>query len=89
MSSIIYRDELPDGCPNDLHPKIIRADQSVFHFVQDDPERDFQSQRTINPDKQFPSADECIARGVSVFETAEDAQRATVRHWTTLDMVAS
>ena len=81
MLSIIFRDKLPDGCPlDDLQAEIIRSDRSVFHFVQDDPEKDFQSQRTIHPDKEFKGADECIVRGISVFETFEAANAYLESH---------
>ena len=73
MPSIIYRDELPEGCPPG-QAEIIRSNRVVFHFVEDDPMKDFQSQRTMFPSREFPGADECIARGVSVFETKEAAQ---------------
>lgn len=70
--SIAYRDELPEGCPPE-QAEIIAEARSVFHFVEGDPAVDFQSQRTMSPGKEFPGADECIARGISVFATRRAA----------------
>ena len=84
--AVIYRDELPEGCPP-AAAQIIKENRVMFHFVErrsDDLTRpltdgDFKSQRALRPTAAFPGADECIVRGLSVFETHR-AAASVLRH---------
>ena len=79
-NAVVYRDELPEGCPP-AEAEGIDMERIVFHFVRrraGDLERplssgEFQSQRTRRPTAVFAGADECIARGLSVFGSSRVA----------------
>ena len=64
-------EELPEQCP----PKEAFAtkDQTIFRLARsrDFDENDFHSQRSLRPNAIFNGVSECIARSLSVFNTAE------------------
>lgn len=69
-----YREPLPDDCPPD-DAEEINALRIVYRLVRNNPptDADFRSQRALYPDKAFRY--ECRARGLSVFENRQDAER--------------
>ena len=70
-----YREPLPADCPPPEAEEIIRP-RLVFRLVQSDPpaDRDFQSQRALNPERPYRRVTECQARGLSVFSDRRDAE---------------
>lgn len=71
-----YREPLPEGCPPNAAEEII-SERAVFRLVRNNPpmEDDFRSRRAEKPADQL-NADECIARGLSVFSRREEAETA-------------
>ena len=71
-----FRDELPAECPPKAAIEII-GETIVYRMVENIPpkEKDFRSQRTLQPNKDF-SLSECQVRGLSVFTEKADAETA-------------
>ena len=76
----IYREPLPEDCPPE-EAEEISSPRLVFRLVRSDPPRegDFQSQRSLNPDRPYRSVTECQARGLSVFSDRRDAEQRLKR----------
>lgn len=74
-----YREPLPEGCPPDAAEEIV-SERVVFRLVRNDlpTDDDFRSRRAEKPTDQL-NADECIARGMSVFSRRESAEVARSR----------
>lgn len=71
-----FREELPADCPPAEAEEIASA-REVFRVVRALPpnDRDFDSQRSEKPDRDFPGVSECLARGISVFAKRSDCDR--------------
>ena len=70
-----FREPLPADCPP-LAAEQITEPRIVYRIVRNDPptNKDFRSQRAMFPDRPFPNASECQARGVSVHDDIGEAQ---------------
>lgn len=77
---ITYRESLPDDCPPDDAGEIA-ATRVVYRLVRNNPptDDDFRSQRAERPDRVFRDVSECQARGVSVFDSLNAAERLSTR----------
>lgn len=73
----MYREELPNGCPPEDADQT-QDEQVVYRLVTADPpvDDDFKSHFLLNPAKDY-RGHECIASGLSVVPTVEDAQSLT------------
>ena len=71
----MFREPLPDECPPDDAEEISDT-LIVYRLVKKETptDRDFASERELRPTHRF-SADECHARGVSVFMRRKDLAR--------------
>ena len=76
----IYREPLPEDCPPEDAEEISNP-RLVFRLVRSEPplERDFQSQRALNPARPYRNVTECQARGLSVFSDRRDAEQRLKR----------
>ena len=75
--SVRFREDLPDGCPPpDAKP--LNAARSLFRLVSQYPptELDFDSVWKEQPERRM-RLDPCQGRGLSLFDTAAEAQKRT------------
>lgn len=77
-SNSIYRhdwyEELPDACP----PIDSQNCNGIFYRIANGnpaSDKDFFSQRCLQPNKVFEGIDECIVRSLSVFDCIEETER--------------
>ena len=71
-----YREPLPENCPPDESEEITTA-RVVYRLVRSNPPvlDDFRSQRAEKPNADFGKADECKARGLSVYAIRADCDK--------------
>jgi len=71
-----YRDDLPSDCPS-AGSRLPQESERVYRVISGVcpcPE-DFRSQRQANPEGNWNGVSECMARGLSVFDSAARAAR--------------
>ena len=70
-----FREPLPVDCPPTEAVEITEP-LIVYRIVRHVPplDTDFRSQRTMFPDRHFPSVSECQARGLSVHDDIRESQ---------------
>jgi len=72
-----WAEPLPDDCPP---PEAWEPDNGVYYRLVDDPPtaRNFVSDRVLRPQRRLKFVGECIARGLSIHDDADDCRQLMV-----------
>ena len=76
----LYREELPCNCPPDDAEEVMNQ-RIMYRLIRGTQPScsDFESLRKTRPDLIFPEVEECIACGISLFDSIE-AAKSTVKY---------